>query len=416
MAGKAVTVGVEIDVDAKAAAQAFDATADAAEHMGKAVEAAGDQAKRGTEDVNRAAEASDNLASKSSQATGGLGALASGFELVGADQYAVGLQAAAMATDFFSGVGDIANLVLESQAVQTAKNAVLKAKDVVVTTAQGVATKATAAAQWLLNAAMEANPIGLVVVAVVALTAAFVVAYKKSETFRNVVNGALNAVKKVAGNVIDWLKSHWKLILAILTGPFGLAVVAIAKNWDKITGAAKKAVDTVKSVIKTGFDIAKNTAKDAIDGVVGFVTDAPGRILNVGQRMFNAGKTLIGKFLSGLKNVGQFAADLGTAIVNGMIHAINAGIDFINNALPNEIDLPGPFDIDLPDNPIPRLPEIGQGLGSSGASTIPSNPTLGTTTVQIVVQGAVDPLSTATQVKELIDRSDGWNGQIVHTL
>ena len=45
--------------------------------------------------------------------------------------------------------------------------------------ASTVATEAATAAQWLLNAAMEANPIGLVVVAVAALTAAIVLLIKK---------------------------------------------------------------------------------------------------------------------------------------------------------------------------------------------------------------------------------------------
>ena len=42
------------------------------------------------------------------------------------------------------------------------------------------ATKAWAAAQWLMNAALTANPIGLVVVAIAALVAALVLAYRKS--------------------------------------------------------------------------------------------------------------------------------------------------------------------------------------------------------------------------------------------
>ena len=49
------------------------------------------------------------------------------------------------------------------------------------------ATAAWTAAQWLLNAALAANPIGLVIVAVAALGAALVLAYTKSETFRNIV-------------------------------------------------------------------------------------------------------------------------------------------------------------------------------------------------------------------------------------
>ncbi|MEC1786090.1 tape measure protein [Schinkia azotoformans] len=51
-------------------------------------------------------------------------------------------------------------------------------------------------AQAGLNLVMSMNPIGLVIAAIVALVAAFVVAYKKSETFRDIVNGVWDALKK----------------------------------------------------------------------------------------------------------------------------------------------------------------------------------------------------------------------------
>lgn len=60
--------------------------------------------------------------------------------------------------------------------------------------AVAAATKTWAAAQWLINAAMTANPIGLVIAAIAALVIGLVLAYKKSETFRKIVNGAFDAV------------------------------------------------------------------------------------------------------------------------------------------------------------------------------------------------------------------------------
>ena len=54
--------------------------------------------------------------------------------------------------------------------------------------AAAVASKAWAAAQWLFNAALTANPIGLVVIAIVALVAAFVLAWKTQRQFRNIVD------------------------------------------------------------------------------------------------------------------------------------------------------------------------------------------------------------------------------------
>jgi hypothetical protein len=54
------------------------------------------------------------------------------------------------------------------------------------------------AAQAALDAALLANPVGLIVLAVIALGVAMVVAYKKSETFRKIVGMALSAVRAYA--------------------------------------------------------------------------------------------------------------------------------------------------------------------------------------------------------------------------
>jgi hypothetical protein len=56
-------------------------------------------------------------------------------------------------------------------------------------------TKAFAAVQLIMNAALAANPIGLIVLALIGLGAALVIAYKKSETFRDIVQGALAGVQ-----------------------------------------------------------------------------------------------------------------------------------------------------------------------------------------------------------------------------
>ena len=64
------------------------------------------------------------------------------------------------------------------------------------------ASKAWTAVQWLLNAALTANPIGLVVAAVAALVAGFVIAYKKSEAFREVIDSVWNALK----TAWEWVK------------------------------------------------------------------------------------------------------------------------------------------------------------------------------------------------------------------
>jgi len=73
------------------------------------------------------------------------------------------------------------------------------------------ATKVWAVAQWALSAAMNANPIGLIVIAVAALVAGIIYAYTHFEGFRNVVNAVGGALKgaflaSVRATVAAW---HW---------------------------------------------------------------------------------------------------------------------------------------------------------------------------------------------------------------
>lgn len=221
----------------------------------KDLDTASDKAARG---LNRVSDSAENLDDKGSKATDSLGALSSGFELVGLDGYAAGLQSAAMATDFLSGVGTGLNLIMELQSVQLIKAKVATIAQAAAQKAAAVASKAWTAAQWLLNAAMTANPIGLVVLAIVALIAIFVLAWKRSTTFRTVVTAALNGVLAVASAVAKWF-----------TGKFAPWIAGV---WSKISGGATAAKDGVVT---------------AFNAVVGFVKGLPGRISSAASGMWD---------------------------------------------------------------------------------------------------------------------------------
>lgn len=96
--------------------------------------------------------------------------------------------------------------------VQTAATTALAAaQDAAQNGATGLAI-----AQEVLNKTLKANPVGLVVSVLAALAAALVTAYQTSETFRNIVNGAFQAVANIAksaiGAAIGWLdKLSYKL-------------------------------------------------------------------------------------------------------------------------------------------------------------------------------------------------------------
>ena len=109
--------------------------------------------------------------------------------------------------------------------------------------ASAVATGVATGAQWLLNVALTANPIGIVIAAVAGLIGGLVLLYRRSEGFRNIVN-----------SVWATLKRFWPVLL----GPIGIAVKGfqllynriefIRAALDKVFGAAKKVGGVVKGV------------------------------------------------------------------------------------------------------------------------------------------------------------------------
>ncbi|EPD63182.1 phage tail tape measure protein [Streptomyces sp. HGB0020] len=80
---------------------------------------------------------------------------------------------------------------------------------------------AFAGAQAVVNAVMEANPIILVVTAIVALVAALVIAYQKSETFRSIVQAAWAGIQTAVMFV-------WNTVLKPVFDAFVTALKAIA--------------------------------------------------------------------------------------------------------------------------------------------------------------------------------------------
>jgi hypothetical protein len=86
----------------------------------------------------------------------------------------------------------------------------------------------------LLGLFFVTNPIGIAITAITVLAGLFVLLYKNSETFREAVQKAFEKIKEGATMALEWLKQNWPVVLAVLTGPFGLMVLAIARNWDSI--------------------------------------------------------------------------------------------------------------------------------------------------------------------------------------
>ena len=102
---------------------------------------------------------------------------------------------------------------------------------------------------------------------------AVIEAYKHIGVFRDLFADAGRVAKIVFDAIVgaakacfDWLSAHWPLILAILTGPFGLAVYEIATHWNAIVDFAKGIPDKIKNAIGNIGHLLEQAGKDLIEG------------------------------------------------------------------------------------------------------------------------------------------------------
>jgi len=144
------------------------------------------------------------------------------------------------------------------------------------------ATKGLAAVQWLLNTALFANPIGLVILGIVALVAAILLLWRKNEGFRKALTSAWDAIKGAAVAVfgavktavttaVDFVRDHWKLIVGILGGPLVAAVLLVTTHWDKIKAAFGAAVSAVVGALRTTWGAIVGVVSGPLNAILGFV-------------------------------------------------------------------------------------------------------------------------------------------------
>ena len=91
------------------------------------------------------------------------------------------------------------------------------------------ALAAIAASIVAINIAMALNPIGLIVIGVIALIAGLAIAYKKFEGFRNIVDAVFGGIKFYISNIVI---PQFKLMLTVFKTIFN----GIAKVWNSTIG------------------------------------------------------------------------------------------------------------------------------------------------------------------------------------
>lgn len=119
-------------------------------------------------------------------------------------------------------------------------------------TAWTAITTAFTTVQAAFNAVMAMNPIVLIVVGIGLLIAALVIAYKKFEGFRNVVDSVFSFIKTAVSGGFDFFKGYIEFVLGIYKGIFN----GVAKIWNNTIGKLSfKVPGWVPGFGGKGFDV-----------------------------------------------------------------------------------------------------------------------------------------------------------------
>ncbi len=219
-----------------------------------------------------------------------------------------------------------------------------------------LANEGATAAQWLLNAAMNANPIGIIVAAIAGLVTAIAVLWNNCDAFREFWIGLWDGIKNTASTVGDWLGN-----LFTVTIPN-----AFKKMWSGLTDGASKAWKGVQ---------------DTFAKAASFFGDIFSQAWSKVREVFSVG----GKIFDGIK---EGIVKAFKVVVNAIIKGINKvvkipfeGLNRILNTI-SGLSIAGvqPFSWLTWRAPVPQIPLLAQGgvvrkattaiIGEDGAEAI----------------------------------------------
>lgn len=199
-------------------------------------------------------------------------------------------------------------------------------------------SKLVAVGQWALNAAMDANPIGIIIVGVGALVAGLYELYKHFKPFRNLVNGTFKAIGKAIGAWWKQCQKNFKAVqkvIGIFAKFFKKYFANVIKDGVRNAKQAFKVIGDVIRVFKDIFtfnfkDLGKVIPKlmgDLWKLVKGIFKEGADFVEDIGSNMW---KSIWSTFKGWGKAIGNFFKDLWNDIGNVIKSGINDVIDVIN--------------------------------------------------------------------------------------
>jgi TP901 family phage tail tape measure protein len=235
------------------------------------------------------------------------------------------------------------------------------------------------AAAWLI----AMGPVGWVIAAIGGVVAAALWLYKNWDDAGPRLKAAwtriVGAVKSGATSALNFVKRWGPTVIAALAGPFGLAVLAIVKNWTAIRNAVNTAMTSVRTAITTKFN-------EIVTWIAGVPERMANRLTSMGTRLASKGReavaslrTILGDRIGALVDwfggvPARIAAKLGTLGTQLAAKGAAAGTAFataIKNAINSVLDRVRNFTL-------PSISVAGKTLPGTGTKPFSGIPRLAT--------------------------------------
>ena len=231
-------------------------------------------------------------------------------------------------------IGAVAGAIITYKGAVLLWNAAETAKNVVM----GIST----AAQWALNVAMTANPIGIVIVAIGALVGAFIVLWNKSEGFRNFWINLWEKVKAIVTSAWEGIKAGFEKIkngISAVKEKVSTMWNGVKEKTSELWGGVKNVVSEKLNNIKSTYDAhgrgLKGATFAAIEGVKEYYRtgyDAinqltGGKLGEVVNKVSEKMEAVKGKFSEAFGNVKNTVMTIFENIKNGIPEKISAAVN-----------------------------------------------------------------------------------------
>jgi hypothetical protein len=253
-----------------------------------------------------------------------------------------------------AGIGDLAsgmvnfiipamkNLTKEmiTNAAATVKSKAAMVGHKVASLASAAATRVMTIAQKGLNLAMRMNPIGLIITAIALLVVGIIIAYRRSETFRKIVQTSMKGIQIAFGWVIDkgkvllgWFKElpgkiggFFKGLANIITLPYRTAFGLIKDLWNSTVGGFGFTVpDWIPGVGGKSFTIPSMHTGGVMPGAPGTAGLA---LLMAGERVSTPGQSGGGTVIE-IRSGGSKMDDLLVEILRNAIRVQGGNVQAV---------------------------------------------------------------------------------------